>query len=195
MDLSKDTFQMAIENFKYVEHECVINSLYDFYHDSLLSADKKRYRITREKILEIICKTEENVKEGISIEDIKPFFIKCRLKLRVYNKFFKLVDRHDPPSDSCNNRATYCMQGDGHIYTLNHHLKRLEQHQDDMDDAELELYASADYTINEESKPREAKMIDHIDDIIQIAREVAELNKAAKLAKKKKMMKKPRNEK
>ena len=40
MYLSKDTFQKAIENFKYVEHECFINSLYDFYHDSLLSADK-----------------------------------------------------------------------------------------------------------------------------------------------------------
>ena len=80
------------------------------------------------------------------------------------------------------------MQGDGHIYTLNHNLKRLEQHQEEMDDAELELYASADYVINEESKPREAKMIDHIDDIIKIAREVAELNTAAKLARKTKPM-------
>ena len=75
MDLSKDTFQKAIENFKYVEHECFINSLYDFYHDSLLSTDKTRNRITREKILEIIGKTEENVKEGISIEDIKPLLL------------------------------------------------------------------------------------------------------------------------
>ena len=78
----------------------------------------------------------------------------------------------------------YCMQADGHIYTLNHNLKRLEQNQDDMDDNELELYASADYTINEESKPREAKMIDHIDDIVEIAREGAELNRVAKASKK-----------
>ena len=76
MDLSKDTFEEAIKNHKYVRHECFINSLYDFYHDSLLSADKKRYRITREKIFDIIRKTEENEKDGISIADIKRFLIK-----------------------------------------------------------------------------------------------------------------------
>ena len=78
----------------------------------------------------------------------------------------------------------YCMQADGHIYTLNYNIKRLEQHQEGMDEDELELYASADYTINEESKPKEAKMIDHIDDIVKIAKEVAEYRKEAKLAKK-----------
>ena len=135
------------------------------------------------------------MKEGISIEDIKPFFIKYKLKLRVYNKFFKLVDRYDPPNINNNNLAMYCMQGDGHIYTLNHNLKRLEQHDEEMDDKELELFASADYVINEESKPREARMIDHIDDIVKIAREVAELNKVAKLAKRRKLkMRKLRNE-
>mgnify|MGYP003347215631 CR=1 FL=1 len=45
MDLSKSTFEEAIQNHKYVQHECFINTLYDFYHDSLLSADKKKKNV------------------------------------------------------------------------------------------------------------------------------------------------------
>ncbi len=42
-------------------------------------------------ILEIIGKTEDNVKEGISINDILPFFEKFRLQVRVFDHFYKLV--------------------------------------------------------------------------------------------------------
>ena len=49
IDISKDTFQKAIELNHYVDNECWINSIYDFYKDSLLRR-KKRHRITRENI-------------------------------------------------------------------------------------------------------------------------------------------------
>ena len=64
MDVNKETFRDAISINKYIENECFINSIYDFYHDKLLSPDKKRNRITRAKILEIIGRTEEDVKIG-----------------------------------------------------------------------------------------------------------------------------------
>jgi hypothetical protein len=36
IDISADTFQKAIELNHYVENECWINTIYDFYKDSLL---------------------------------------------------------------------------------------------------------------------------------------------------------------
>lgn len=104
VDLSKDTFKEAIKIDKYNSHECWINTLYDFYSDSLFRTDKQqRYVITREKILEVINRTEEymrmveeenkkikssetqeerekrrqskmDIKNGLTWYDIEPFF-------------------------------------------------------------------------------------------------------------------------
>jgi hypothetical protein len=74
LDLSKDTFEEAIKNEKYVKNECFINSIYDFYGDNLLSSSKKRNVIDRARILSIIGKTEDNIKNGLSINDVLPFF-------------------------------------------------------------------------------------------------------------------------
>ena len=154
MDVNKETFRDAISINKYIENECFINSIYDFYHDKLLSPDRKRNRITRAKILEIIGRTEEDVKNGISIEDIMPFFIKFNLKLRVYDRFMREIHRYDPPRFDNNNPVMSCMQAFGHIYTLNHDNKRLAQlHMEDMDEIERKLIVSNDYKVNEESKP------------------------------------------
>jgi len=76
LDLSQNTFKESITKKHYTENECWINTLYDFYGDNLLSQEKKRNRITREIILELLGKTEENIKEGLSISDILPFFCK-----------------------------------------------------------------------------------------------------------------------
>ena len=46
----------------YIENDCWINTLYDFYGDNLLSQDKKRNVITRNIILEILGRTEANIK-------------------------------------------------------------------------------------------------------------------------------------
>ena len=64
----------------------------------------------------------------------------------------------------------YCLMMDGHIYTLNHRIKVLEQKQDEMDDNSVHISASADYFINEEAQAREANMIDTIEDILAIAK-------------------------
>ena len=50
IDVSKNTFKEAIERKNYIKDECWINSIYDFYKDSLLRPDKKRNLITREII-------------------------------------------------------------------------------------------------------------------------------------------------
>ena len=48
IDVSKSTFKEAIERQNYIEDECWINSIYDFYKDSLLRPDKKRNLITKD---------------------------------------------------------------------------------------------------------------------------------------------------
>ena len=38
--------------------ECWINTLYDNYEQTLLRSDKKKNLVTREAILEVLCRTE-----------------------------------------------------------------------------------------------------------------------------------------
>ena len=81
-----------------------------------------------------------------------------------------MIFKHEPPNRSHHNKAMYCMMSDGHIYTLNHDLKRLEQKQDESDTYAPKVGET--YYINEEAKPRQAKMLANIDDILQVIREM-----------------------
>ena len=40
INLNEDSFKEAIKRNHYIEHECFINALYDFYKDNLLSAQE-----------------------------------------------------------------------------------------------------------------------------------------------------------
>ena len=55
---------------------------------------------------------------------------------------------------------------------MNHDLKGLEQNQDEDDDAAYAVRASPDYHLREDRDVVAHKMIDHIDDIIKILRDV-----------------------
>jgi hypothetical protein len=79
LDLSKNTFKEAIAKKHYRKNECWINTLMDIYGDTLLSKDKQRYRLTREKLLQIIGRTEETIANGLTIQEMEPFFVKFRL--------------------------------------------------------------------------------------------------------------------
>ena len=82
-----------MENKRYVQNECWLNSIYDFYHDSLLRTDKKKDMVTRETILQVLDRTEDNIKQGLTIDDILPFFVEYNLRLRVFNVFSKRIFR------------------------------------------------------------------------------------------------------
>ena len=72
IDVAQDTMKEAMENKRYVKNECWLNSIYDFYHDSLLSTEKKRDMVTRETILQVLDRTEDNIKQGLTIDDVLP---------------------------------------------------------------------------------------------------------------------------
>ena len=107
IDVSKSTFKEAIETQNYIKDECWINSIYDFYKDSLLRPDKKRNLITREIILKDLDRTEENIKNGLTIYDVLPFFQKHKPKLRGSNIFYKCIFKYDPPVENYNNKPMY----------------------------------------------------------------------------------------
>jgi hypothetical protein len=129
-------------------------------------------------ILEIIGKTEDNVKEGISINDILPFFEKFRLQVRVFDQFYKLVFKYDPPIRNPHNKVLYCLMDSNHIYTLNYNIKRLEQVQDVIE-LDYAISPSTDYRVKdeEEEKHKYHKMISSPNDFIKILKE----HKEAKL--------------
>jgi predicted DNA-binding protein YlxM (UPF0122 family) len=100
----------------------------DFYGDKLLSPEKaQRYQITRKDILEILGKTEENIKDGVTIKEVVPFFEKFKLRLKVYDIFTNLVFKYEPPVPNRTNPVMYCAFHEGHIDTLNHDLPALAQ--------------------------------------------------------------------
>ena len=78
LDTSFNTFKEAIAKTPYTINECWLNTLMDVYGDSLMASNKREI-INREKILQILGKTEETVKDGISVNHILPFFKKYNL--------------------------------------------------------------------------------------------------------------------
>ena len=154
-----------------MKNECWINSIYDCYHDTLLRTDKKRNMITRATILEVLGRTEDNIKQGLTVDDVLPFFVKDKLMLRVFDVFYKLIFKYDPPVENNNNKPMYVLADGDHVYTLNHDLKRLEQKQEEEGESDYVVSASTDYNIREDRDVVSHKMISHIDDILKILRE------------------------
>ena len=173
-DLSYDSFVQAIAKKNYNKNECWINSIIDFYGDTLMD-EKKRSVLTRAKLLSIIGKTEENIKDGVKYKDILPFFIQYKLQLRVYDCFFKLVFKYEPEKRNHHNKAMYCMAKDDHVYSLNHDIDSLK-HKEETDT--LVAKASSNYYIRDDKKIQKYKMIESADDMIKIIHELEAKRKA-----------------
>ena len=105
------------------------------------------------------------------MEDVLPFFQKYRVKLRVFDKFYKLIFRYDPEIPNFNQKPMYCMTDGDHIYVLNHDLDKLAQKLDD-DEEEYRVYASPDYRVDEEKTAARYRMIEDVDDILHILRKL-----------------------
>ena len=134
--------------------------------------------ITRETILQVLGRTEEDIKIGLTVDDVLPFFIKYKLRLRVFNVFYQRIFRYDPPVENSNNKPMYVLADGDHIYTLNHDLKRLEQTQEDAGDDAHTVRAPSDYMLREDKEVVAHKMINHIDEIIQLLKGAAKTTMA-----------------
>ena len=108
-------------------------------------------------------KTEENIKDGIKLPELKLFFEIYKLQLRVINEFKKVIYNYNPEIRNPHHKPMYCMVKGNHIYTLNCEIKALEQKQDY--EPEVLVYASDDYLSYEKAEPVHCRMIAKIDDI------------------------------
>ena len=176
LDLSKRTFRDALQKGRHHVSECWINTLYDNYEQTLLRTDKKKNLVTREAILEVLGRTEEDIKEGLTIKEVLPFFAKYKLKLRVYDVFYNLIHKYDPEVPNFNHRPFYCVTDGDHIYTLNKDLDSLAQKSEDN---EYKVSVGSNFHIPD--KPSEKSnhiIIEHIDEMLEILIEQKEEEEA-----------------
>ena len=105
LNLNYDNLKEAIKVKNYIDNECWINTIMDFYGDTVLSHEKSlRYRITRPKLLEILNVSEDTITQGLSIKDVVPFFEKFKLQLKVFNESGKLIFKYIPENPNKNEK-------------------------------------------------------------------------------------------
>jgi hypothetical protein len=172
LDLSKNTFKEAIEKKHYLKNQCWINTVMEVYENNLLG-----YRLTHEKLLRIIDKTEDTVKKGLTIQDMEPFFVKFRVQVRIFDACYNCIYEYEPRFRNHNNKPLYALAKNNHIYTLNYNLKSLQQTRHAVEDEEDEeeqamtVRASSDYKVIEDRNTEYCRMIQNIDDILPIMKE------------------------
>ncbi len=138
LDMTFDNFKEALDNKNYIENECWINTIMDYYGNTILSPDKAlRYRFTRENLLDILKVNEETVKQGLSVNDVLPFFEKFRLPLKVFNELGQLIFKYEPENPHKQEKRCYVLIKGYHIYTMNQNLEKLRLK--DVEDANLEI--------------------------------------------------------
>ena len=165
-----DTLKEAISKGHYIDNECWINLLTDYYADTIMN-ERTRKRLTREKVIEIIGRDDFSQK-GASIEEMQKVFEEYNLQVRVYNFFSHLVYKYDPPKRNHHIKTLYAMVKNNHIYALNFDIKSVQQNQSS---TSLVVRATTDYYINEKEAPPKYRMIKDIDDILKLKLDKDEL--------------------
>ena len=162
--MSEDTVQTAISKGSYIENECWINALTDFYSDATMN-ERTRNRLTREKVIE--TKGRHNFGEaGATIQEMEAVFKQSKIPCRIYDCCNKLIYKCDPDKKSRPHQTILCNGQNSHIYALHHDLKSIQQKQ--LITKIPTVKASTDYYINEREEPPLYKIMRNIDDILSI---------------------------
>ena len=158
-----ETVKEAINKGHYIENECWINLLTDFYADTIMN-ERTRNRLTRDKVIEIIGRTDFSQK-GASIQEMEAVFKTYGIQARIYKFFTQLIYKYDPPKRNHHIKTLYAMVKNNHIYALNYDLKSIQQKQDCLMPS---VRASTDYYLNEKEEPPKYKMIRCWNDILNL---------------------------
>ena len=154
----------AIHREDYIKNECWINALLDFYGNSLMN-EKRKNRLTREKVLEIIGRNDIKEK-GITINEMEPVFKEFRITVRIFDYFNRLIYSYNPEIRDHHIKTFYAMVKNNHIYTFNNDLKSIQQKQNEIFNPVVK--ASTDYYLNEIDKPPKIRMINNVDEILKL---------------------------
>ena len=173
VDIEALTIKEAIMKKDYVENECWINALNDHFKDTLMRHKRGSLakNITREKILDIIGKTDEEFKrDGASIRNMMVLFDEFNIKTRLYDVNGNTIYRNDP--EDFNSKRIPTFNGlikNNHIYTINSNLASLKAKTNE--EKHINIKISNNYYINNKEAPIPCKMIKKVDDILQLREE------------------------
>ena len=166
LDPQYETFKEAIKVEHYVKNECWFNTLTDYYKDTLMGDHKRENKFTKEAILKIINKTEEDFKtKGASITDMAKVFEHFNLQVGIYDAFENLINKRDPIKRNHHIPALYAIVKNNHIYTASGNMNMLRQMLPKSSNYYISVKASPDYHLNEKEEPVECKMIASLDNI------------------------------
>ena len=157
-----DTLKEAISKGHYIDNECWINLLTDYYANTIMN-ERTRKRLTREKVIEIIGRDDFS-QRGASIQEMQKVFEEYNLQVRVYNFFSHLIYKYDPPKRNHNIKTLYAMVKNNHIIK-SYDIKSVQQNQSS---TSLVVRATTDYYLNEKEAPPKYRMIKDIDDILKL---------------------------
>ena len=164
------TLKEALKKNKHIENECWINTLTDHYADTLMREKKAHNgkQLTREGILKIINKTDEEFKRrGVSINLMDDVFKKFNIKARLYDIDSNLIYKHDPVDYNSMRIITFNgLVKNSHIYTLNHNLKSLKKKE--LPENNYSVRCHQHYYINDRKEAMKYTMIDDINDLLQL---------------------------
>ena len=164
LKMNEDTIRKAIKQGNYIKNECWINSLTDFYSDTIMN-ERTRNRLTRDKIIEIIGRN--NFKEvGATIQEMEAVFKQCNIQVRIFKFVNELIYKYNPKIRNRHIKTFYAMVKNNHICTLNHDLSKIQQKQ--VISKLPTIKAHTDYYINEREEPPQYKMIKCIDDVLKL---------------------------
>ena len=164
------TLKEALKKNNHIENECWINTLTDHYADTLMREKKAHNgkQLTREKILKIINKTDEQFKRhGACIHIMNNVFKDFNIKARLYDIDSNLIYKHDPVD--FNSRRVITFNGlvkNSHIYTLNHNLNSLKRKEAPENNYSVKCHQH--YYINDRKEAMKYTMIDDINDLLQL---------------------------
>ena len=162
INLTASSFgEMMIKKGK--KNECVFNAILNLYEIKL--------KITREKLMKIIDINEDTIKNGVSIQQMKPFFIKYKIPYRIYDALIKKLDDYTPPI--CNKHVGffYALMHSNHMYVLDKdvislaHKNRLNSDDDKIEKIKVSPYF---HFQDDEEKDVEYIMINNLDCIVNI---------------------------
>ena len=164
------TLKEALKKNNHIENECWINTLTDHYADTLMR-DKKAHNaknLTRDEILKIINKTDEEFKKsGASINVMDKVFKKFNIKARLYDIDSNLIYKHDPVDYNSMRIITFNgLVKNSHIYTLNHNLNSLKRKEAPENNYSVKCHQH--YYINDRKEAMKYTMINDITDVLQL---------------------------
>ena len=169
VDVEKLTLKEAIQKEHYRENECWINSLMDFYGDTLMRHKRKSIKnMTRENILKTLGMTEEEfVTKGASINQMVSVFQRYQLSARLYDFECRQFYKHEPEDyKHKGQKVFYGLIKNNHIYTLNYNTLSIAKKE--KLPSEFEMKISSNYYISDRKEPIKHKMISSLDEILQL---------------------------